>query len=184
VSVTYQQTAPSFAALADSILDVFVYAPLGVAVQMKEQLPLLAQHGREAAAAGLPMYRTVGEFAVKGFREKAEQHAGGITDLLSSLGIFGSMNSSSPSEHAEQDDSDVHDAPPGTAAAALSSDEAPAAEGPPIEGYDAMPAVEVVKMLLSLTIDERAAVAAHERANRGRRTILGKLEQLAQRDAT
>ncbi len=50
----------------------------------------------------------------------------------------------------------------------------------PIEGYDEMPAIEIVGRLEALGPAQRAEIDAHERANRQRRTVLGKLAQLAQ----
>lgn len=44
--------------------------------------------------------------------------------------------------------------------------------------YDQLPASDIVGMLHGLEADERDAIEAHERAGRGRRTILGKLAQL------
>lgn len=49
-----------------------------------------------------------------------------------------------------------------------------------IEGYDEMPAIEIVGLLETLTATEREAIAAHESAHRRRRTVLGKIAQLAE----
>ncbi len=49
----------------------------------------------------------------------------------------------------------------------------------PIPGYDALSASQVVERLMGLAPDELDAVHAYETAHRGRRTILGKIEQLA-----
>jgi hypothetical protein len=48
----------------------------------------------------------------------------------------------------------------------------------PIEGYDLLAARQVCDRLDSLTDAELALVARHERAHRGRRTVLSKIEQL------
>lgn len=50
----------------------------------------------------------------------------------------------------------------------------------PIEAYDEMPAIEIIAMLESLTDAERAVIAGHEKAHRRRRTVLGKIAQLAE----
>lgn len=44
--------------------------------------------------------------------------------------------------------------------------------------YDHLPASQIVAMLADLDDDERAAIEQYERANRHRRTVLGKLDQL------
>jgi hypothetical protein len=49
----------------------------------------------------------------------------------------------------------------------------------PIPGYDALSASQVVQRLVGLSAEELAAVHAYEAAHRQRRTILGKIEQLA-----
>lgn len=47
-----------------------------------------------------------------------------------------------------------------------------------IPDYDHLPAIDIVGQLESLTVDELAEVDAYERANRRRRTVLGKIAQL------
>jgi len=49
----------------------------------------------------------------------------------------------------------------------------------PIPGYDALSASQVVERLTGLAPDELDAVYAYEASHRQRRTILGKIEQLA-----
>ena len=49
----------------------------------------------------------------------------------------------------------------------------------PIPGYDALSASQVVERLAGLPSSELDAVYAYEAAHRQRRTILGKIEQLA-----
>jgi hypothetical protein len=51
--------------------------------------------------------------------------------------------------------------------------------GLPIPGYDALSASQVVERLVGLAPDELDAVHEYEAAHRRRRTILGKIEQLA-----
>ena len=57
--------------------------------------------------------------------------------------------------------------------------DAPAGDELPIPGYDALSASQVVERLAGLTPGELDAVHAYEAAHRHRRTILGKIEQLA-----
>jgi hypothetical protein len=60
-----------------------------------------------------------------------------------------------------------------------SATDAPASDELPIPGYDALSASQVVERLAGLGRDELDAVHAYEAAHRHRRTILGKIEQLA-----
>ncbi len=57
--------------------------------------------------------------------------------------------------------------------------DAPRSDELPIPGYDALSASQVVERLAGLGRDELDAVHAYETAHRQRRTILGKIEQLA-----
>ena len=57
--------------------------------------------------------------------------------------------------------------------------DAPASDELPIPGYDALSASQVVERLAGLGREELDAVHAYENAHRQRRTILGKIEQLA-----
>jgi len=57
--------------------------------------------------------------------------------------------------------------------------DSPRSGGLPIPGYDALSASQVVERLSGLARDELDAVHAYEAAHRQRRTILGKIEQLA-----
>ena len=56
---------------------------------------------------------------------------------------------------------------------------APASDKLPIPGYDALSASQVVERLTGLARPELDAVHAYEATHRQRRTILGKIEQLA-----
>lgn len=56
---------------------------------------------------------------------------------------------------------------------------APSSADLPIPGYDELSASQVVERLVGLAPSELDAVHAYEVANRQRRTILGKIEQLA-----
>jgi hypothetical protein len=54
----------------------------------------------------------------------------------------------------------------------------PASDELPIPGYDALSASQVVERLAGLSAGELDSVRDYENANRRRRTILGKIEQL------
>ncbi len=70
---------------------------------------------------------------------------------------------------------------PDRAAAATAGAEvlaADAAHALAIDGYDELPAIEIVALLDDLDGAQRAVIAEHERAHRQRRTVLGKIAQL------
>jgi hypothetical protein len=68
---------------------------------------------------------------------------------------------------------------PPVASAAAPPAATPPSDTLPIPGYDALSASQVVERLPGLAPAELHAVQAYETAHRGRRTILGKIEQLA-----
>jgi hypothetical protein len=69
----------------------------------------------------------------------------------------------------------------GTDASADEGRNGPVAEELPIEDYDSLSAVQVVPRLTGLSEDELTMIEAYETAGRGRRTILGKIDQVRSR---
>jgi hypothetical protein len=68
---------------------------------------------------------------------------------------------------------------PSALAVVAATADAPGSDELPIPGYDALSASQVVERLSGLGRAELDAVHAYETAHRHRRTILGKIEQLA-----
>ena len=185
----------------DAALDLFVYAPVGLAVTAAEELPKLAAKGRTRVNTQLMMARVVGQFAVSRGRQELEKRFAPPTPPAASTVpvdetepqppvTFDEMtatNGSGPGlPGADQTDSgrdvtvstagdlaSVGDGPPAAARAS-----APPAEDLAIPGYDSLSASPVVQRLAGLSGDELAAVAAYEHAHRGRRTILNRIDQL------
>lgn len=139
--------------LTERLLDLFVYAPLGLALEAKELIPQLAERGRGQVAL-TRLAATVGA-------RKAEQEASSLLEELS--GLFATLLGSTETPTAPD----------------------PAAPNPaeptdaelPIDGYDHLTAVEIVRLLAALSDDELEAVAAYEREHRGRSTILNRIRQ-------
>jgi hypothetical protein len=67
----------------------------------------------------------------------------------------------------------------GSGATAVTAEPAPLARDLAIPDYDALSASQVVPRLAGLAGDELDAVRRYEAANRGRKTILSKIAQLA-----
>ena len=57
----------------DAALDLFLYAPVGLAVTAAEELPKLAAKGRTRVNTQLMMARVVGQFAVSRGRQELEK---------------------------------------------------------------------------------------------------------------
>jgi hypothetical protein len=61
----------------ENALDVFVYAPLGLALTAIEELPKLAEKGRAQVEGQITIARVVGKFAVAQGRRQLERRLGG-----------------------------------------------------------------------------------------------------------
>jgi hypothetical protein len=183
-------------------LDVFVYAPVGLALMAYQRVPALvneivakgvAQLGE--AEARMNQAKMIGQVAVVfGSRQirrdldhrleeacrKAEFLAGFIPGLRGD-------------DHEDEDllaEPLGGQAPPPTAPASTVTDTpsapvavVPTVPGPsaadlPIPEYDGLSASQVVSRLSGLTADELVAVAAYEAAGRARKTVLGAIDRL------
>lgn len=176
----------------DQALDLFVYAPLGLALSAREELPRLAERGRAQADAQVTIARMMGQFAVAMGRREAEKAVKEVGERLEEvLGDFlggGSAPAPPPARPArparEPEPSRPASAQPSTTATratatrASSNGHGPSAESLAIPGYDSLAASQVVQRLAGLSSEELEAVREYEAATRGRKTILNRVAQL------
>ena len=161
--------APDPRKVAEAALDVFVYAPVGLALEAKALLPKLAERGRNHVV----LARLGARFAMQKAESEAEK-------LLAKL-------------QGSPDDGDPHAAPAGPSPTISSPDliDVVVTEPPPrtprvarttkslaIPAYDTLSASQVVPRLDALRRSELEAIKRHELAHRGRRTILSRIAQL------
>ena len=151
----------------EALLDLLVYAPLGLVTQLDELLPGLIERGRSQAV----MARTIGEFAVRSGSQKVHDRAGEAPKQLEQL-----LRTALEAVMVRLDG-------PGETAASTPDSGAPAQADPgpevlPIEGYDDLRAADIVPLLGTLSKRELGVVMAYESANRQRRTILNRIRQL------
>lgn len=190
--------------LVDTLLDVAVYAPIGLVMLAREEIPKLAAQGRQRVESQAGVARMVGQLAVAQGRRQAQ----GVVDRL--MGKAGE-----PSPAAEEQE--ARPRPRGTgpvgrprrAAQPVDADEgderlpvvvgetvpdvapqaavelaetalvtAPEADDLPIPGYDSLSASQVVQRLPGLSPAELEAVRAYEQAGRARKTVLLRVAQL------
>ena len=163
----------------DTVLDLTVFAPIGLALSARRMLPVLAAEGRERVEAQLTTARLLGELAVRQGKVEAEKTMGRVTGQLTRAGWWGS-----PAGDEQERPPARHTAPAG-AHPAPSSPPAPVPGGPPgdpgalaIPGYDSLSASQVVPRLEGLAADELEAVRRYETASRRRKTILNRVAQL------
>ncbi|MGH9224868.1 MAG: hypothetical protein ACRD2W_14085 [Acidimicrobiales bacterium] len=169
----------------DRLLDLVFYAPLGLLLRARDEVPKLASHGRDRVATQAPLAKMVGQIAVAQGRRQVES-------------LIERLPGSPPAPSPEDDPG-----PPGPSGArgpVLAPDdvrlpvpapenspepmgtidvvETPEAADLPIPGYDTLSASQVVQRLPGLSADELEAVRAYEQAGRGRKTVLLRVAQL------
>lgn len=146
--------------LPERLVELAIFVPVGIVATVAEELPALAEKGRERLTKQVQVAKMIGRFAVagaKGRMSTAPKPSARPTD---------ETTPAAPGEPA----------PPAAPAAATAP--APRVETLPIPGYDTLAASQVVQRLSSLRPDELEAVRRYEIATRGRRTILHRIAQL------
>lgn len=175
----------------ERVLDLALYAPVGAAITLREQLPKHIKQGRQAMENRVQLARFIGRMAVQmGQRELAKR----IEEQRAAKAATGvDDDDSAPAEADDSPLADAHVHAPSDAPvedSGLVAVEAPAAadvddtvEPPsaatlPISDYESLAAIHVVERLRSMTSDEIELIRRFEVANRSRRTILAKIDQL------
>ena len=148
-------------------LDLCLFAPVGVAMNIMEDLPGLIDKGRERVEQEISNARVAGEYVVGRFQRR-------MSARLESLLRSGDVPA--PAAPEAPDPSARHAAAP---AARPAPDAADAATlGAALADYDTLSASQVVRRLEGLGPEELRAVQRYESATRHRRTILNRASQL------
>ena len=190
---------------ADKALDLFVYAPVGVAMYLRDTVPtflnLFVSRGRaelgqrrQQAQGQVAQATALGEFAVNVGGPKVREHVEkGIAMARKSAEsvLTGVTGEGSAPDLAREDSQPFSDAsservtlptePPPSGPAPetpTTGAAAPNASTLGIPDYDELSASQVVERLDGLQTGELDAVREYEEAHRARRTILFKIEQL------
>jgi hypothetical protein len=188
-------------------VEVFVYAPIGLLFEGASLLPQLVEKGKSQVT----MARLIGQFAVqqgKGEATKAvsklQDQAAGVLDFLGdSVGplpddpapVVPVARAARTAGEAATKAASRAVATAGSTAAATAAGARRATNGTAtraattvveaddlaIPDYDSLSASHVVNRLAGLTDTELEAVRLYEAANRGRKTILSKVQQLQSR---
>jgi hypothetical protein len=149
----------------ERVLDLFVYAPLGLAFSAGEVFEELAEKGRQQVIAA----RMLGEYTIK--------HPESVAGVL---GL--PLGRAEPASAPESPEPPAAPAPEAVEASGEGNGQVPAPPRPTadlaIPGYDTLSASQVVQRLTGLSEDELEAVRAYEEAGRHRKTILTKVSQL------
>ncbi|HEY2815297.1 MAG TPA: hypothetical protein VGJ03_17665 [Acidimicrobiales bacterium] len=150
----------------EQALDLFFFAPLGLLMNAEEVVPQLVERGRQQVT----MARMFGQFAVKQGQTEAEKAFSRLQNLAESYARPDGTSEPVSDNHVPATQTSAPVARPqhnGEMAAQLA-----------IPDYDSLSASQVVPRLESLSGGELDAVREYETANRGRKTILSKIDQV------
>lgn len=152
----------------DQALDLFVYAPIGLALSAKDELPQLIAKGKQQVEGQLALAKMFGQFAVAQGQKEAEKLIQQAMDRLSP----------EPGPAPDSPTPRPQTRKPTEKSTPQRRDPQLRADGLAIPGYDSLSASQVVARLAGLSGSELTALKAYEEATRGRRTILNRVSQL------
>ena len=168
--------------LVEQALDVFVYAPVGVASAAMKDFPDFVDRGRSVIARHVRSARSVGKFVVNRGERQLTKLLGEAAEMAFSNGSPGSATAAGAGEGQPNSAGQA-----GARAATSGNGSAGATDGSSgqltdselaIPNYDALSASQVVQRLDGLSHEELAAVGQYEAATRRRKTILTRVAQL------
>ncbi len=153
---------------ADQLVDLFVYAPVGLLYEYRDVLPKLIKRGKSQ----VQLAKLLGSMAAKQGQRTVNQRLDGAVDVATSTvaqGItdVGAMVGLAPST------------PRGGTQRAEAEPSLTKSEPVPIAGYDDLTAKQIIALLGDLTPAQRQRIRSHESAHRARKTVLAKLDALA-----
>jgi len=148
------------------MLDACIFAPVGVAVTVIEDLPGLIGKGRGRVEQEISNARVAGQYVVGRLQSR-------LTEQLD--GMVHNANGSVPVPPEEQAEAPTFTPTPVRPAPDAADT---AMVGAALADYDTLSASQVVRRLESLGPDELRAVQRYEAATRNRRTILNRAGQL------
>jgi hypothetical protein len=152
----------------EKIIETAVFAPLGIAAMVREELDKLVERGHQEAN----MAKAMGQFAVQMGRTELEKRLKQVAERPAQA------RSATPQPTAPA----PAPAPAAPAAPVVETNGSPVtvhdANSLAIPGYDSLSASQVVERLSGLNPEELDAIGSYESAGRGRRTILNRVAQL------
>jgi len=147
--------------LGEQLLDLLVYAPIGLLLEAKDLIPQLADRGRGQVALAQLAGKVVGDRvradAAPLFRQLLEAAGAAVVSMTSDEDEL----SDEHDDHREPTDDDV----------AL-----------PIESYNAFSAPQLLQKLEELDQQQLDTILAYEQAHRDRQTVTNRIKQLSMRD--
>jgi hypothetical protein len=144
--------------LIEQVLDVVLYAPVGLANQLRTDLPSLVADGRSALESRVKVAHWVGEMTVQFGRRAIEQKL--------------AERRRPAAGHVVVESTSTDEATP------AQQPTAPHSQHAPFDGYDQLAATQIVQLLGRLPHAELRIVRDYETTHRHRRTVLAKIDQL------
>lgn len=171
------------------ILELALYAPVGLMSVVAEQVPQVVERGRARVDQRVTLARFVGQLAVTQARLQIERRCASLGEAGASepQPVTPAAAPTGSDDGAGADVTQVAGSRSGVVAdtddftgsgRAVGEIEVPSVDELPIEGYEHLPASHVISLLPELLPDELDLVETFERAHRNRRTILGRVAQL------
>jgi hypothetical protein len=157
----------------DRLVALLVYAPVGLALTVKDDLGTIVERGRRTVVPQVQVAKFMGRLAVA----QVAKAAGDLVDDALSRGGRLPAPPASPTAPTDVVPGPEPSSGNGSGGATVVGG-APDAGQLAIPGYDSLSAAQVVQRLAGLGDGELNAVRSYEVAHRGRRTILCKIEQL------
>lgn len=146
--------------LGEQLLDLFVYAPIGLLLEARDLIPKLADRGRGQVA--------LTQLAGKVAGNRMQTDAAPLIRRV--LEAAGTAVGSTIADKYEAELDDHHD----------SGDDA----GLPIESYNTFSAPQLLQKLEALDQGQLDAILAYEQTHRDRRTVTNRIKQLSVRHSS
>ncbi len=169
--------------LNDRLWDLLVYVPVGIAVSVVDELPTLAARGRQRVGVRVSSARAVGQFVVKTGHDELRRRSDGLRRRPGPVAPGAPASGPRPPDPAPSEARSLHVEPrrptsPSTDARQGGNGHVPEVSSLSIPAFDTLSASQVVQRLDGLSRSELVSVRAYEASNRGRRTILNRVDQL------
>lgn len=199
-------TNPGVRARVERFVEVAVFAPLGIALTLRDMAPtfinMFVSRGRaeidrhqHSAEKQLQTIRSTGEvalaFGAPIIKKRITSRIDRLRGRNDAAPTVSATTAHATNAHAtnaratvasdERPTVAINGSGPSSSSPSLPGQAVPgqAVSGLSIPGYDELAASQVVERLVGLSGVELGAVRAYEAAHRNRRTILGKIDQLA-----
>jgi hypothetical protein len=171
--------------LLEQALELFVYAPAGIAISAAEELPQLIEKGRKLLGGQVETARMIGRFAVTTGQRRAGQVVGEAAGRLATHKVGGKPTGGSAAEKPPTTADKSAEGSSGAPGESTPARRATSGDGNALDpstlaipGYDSLSASQVVQRLAGLTTEELDQVRLYESATRRRKTILHRVAQL------